>query len=179
MPVARIIPLAALLFCFCSLEAQRQPPGSGDLPIAFGKRISYDGMVDERKYGKSFFAFHETYFINNTLRLNNRNYLRCGVFYQKFERYCLQHNITYDRTALKRFRRASWLSVSIYALCYPVMMIPAFRALNYSNMRFSRALFLHDGQFLFWGLAATQVVVSCKIKGHAERKLRRTIFPDR
>jgi hypothetical protein len=144
---------------------------SDTLPsFTFAKRTSIFMPMDPLVFGKGWYAYNTSFFIDNTLRLNNRHYLKCGPFFRKFERYCVEKGLGYDTAALTGLRKKLVPANIIYFSSFPTMVIPFVRAFNSNFTNFGKALFFENYNYLFWVLVAGEIVAGVEIKAKAERR---------
>ncbi|MCC6370262.1 MAG: hypothetical protein IT236_04580 [Bacteroidia bacterium] len=158
------------------------PDTIGSKPIRFGRQVGtiLTPKIDETKYGKSFYTFGKTFFIDNTLHLNNRQYQRVGLFYYKFERYCIQHKIAYNKKELKRYRKMALASGFIYGLaCFgfmPVAIDAEIYARKSGNYNWPDMYFKSPLAPLLWALPVAEGIAAAKLRSAAERRLRDSLF---
>jgi hypothetical protein len=146
--------------------------------ISFAKQTDiFEGrMIKEVKFGRFYYSFNKTYFMDNNLRLNNRKYLPTGFLFYKFEKYCREHNIYFNKAELKRFRMKSILAGGIfglYATCYvPIIIYAAF----YSPYNCPQCFYSSPVSIALWTLPAVEAITSGAIRAKAERRLKEKIF---
>jgi hypothetical protein len=167
------------------LHGQTRDTLLNQAPLVFGRQYgpAFFYKISEEKYGRSFYAFGKTWFMDKRLPLNNRRYMPVGLFYHRFEKYCKTNFIAYNKKELARYRRkAVWSGLLFGAACFGFMPV-YFDALNHAqktgNYNWPEALFNSPRAPLLWALPVAEGISAVKLRSGAERQLKERIFlPD-
>lgn len=170
---------ALLVLLNFTLPAQH--PDSLKPPIGFGRLInSLSGKVSERHYAKASRTFGKTYFIDNTLPLNNRRYQPVGFFYRNFEKYCNRRGIHYNKSELRRYRRKAFWSGMIFGMAcmgfLPVAIDAEIYAGRSGNYNWPDMYFASPRAPVLWLLPVAEGIVATRFRSQAEKRLRDSLF---
>lgn len=151
-------------------------------PVTFGRLTgnAFMGTIQEKRYGRSFYAFGKTYFMDETIPLNNRRYLRVGLFYNRFEKYCKKKGIAYNKKELRIYRRKAVLSGFIFGMAcfgfFPVAIDAEINAQRTGIYNWPQMYFNSPRAPVFWSLPVVEGIVAVKLRSAAERRLRDSVF---